>query len=200
MDFIGHFRTITKHKLLVMRHCFQMGLYRQGLTHDLSKYLPSEFLVGAKYYQGTRSPNNAEREAKGYSAAWLHHKGRNKHHFEYWIDYSLEEPHHRMAGMRMPRKYVAEMLADRIAASKVYGGESYTQHDPLNYFRKGQDHYMIHPKTKRELEFLLRYLDRYGEEACFRYAKNVYLKKTRARFRRKKACAGAVIREVSPDR
>ncbi len=60
-----------------------MGLYYQGLTHDLSKYSPAEFLAGARFFQGDRSPNDAERKAKGYSAAWLHHKGRNKHHLEY---------------------------------------------------------------------------------------------------------------------
>ncbi len=187
MNPIGHFKTITEHKLLVMEHCFKMGLYKQGLLHDLSKYTPTEFLVGAKYYQGTRSPNNAEREEKGYSASWLHHKGRNKHHFEYWIDYSLEDTEHAMSGMRMPRKYVAEMLADRIAASKVYNRGTYTQHDPLAYFKKGKAHYMIHPKTEKELEFMLRYLDRYGEDACFDYVKHVYLKKVPRRCKKKAA-------------
>ena len=88
MKWIEHFQTITQHKLTVMQYCFAVGLYRQAILHDLSKYSPTEFLIGAKYYQGNRSPNNAEREAKGYSSAWLHHKGRNKHHFEYWLDYS----------------------------------------------------------------------------------------------------------------
>lgn len=83
MNIWGHFKTITAHKLLVMKYCFKIGLYKQGLLHDLSKYAPSEFLVGARYYQGTRSPNNAEREDTGVSTAWMHHKGRNKHHFEY---------------------------------------------------------------------------------------------------------------------
>ena len=91
MKAIEHLRTINHHKLLVMKGCFKVGLYRQGLMHDLSKYTPSEFLVGCKYYQGNRSPNNAEREATGVSSAWLHHKGRNKHHYEYWIDYSLNK-------------------------------------------------------------------------------------------------------------
>ena len=84
-----HFCTITHHKILVMKHCFRIGLYWQGLMHDMSKYSPAEFIPGCRYYQGYRSPNNAEREAKGYSSAWLHHKGRNKHHYEYWIDYGL---------------------------------------------------------------------------------------------------------------
>ena len=60
-----HFKTITTHKMWVMRYCFKIGLYWQGLTHDLSKYSPTEFLVGMKYYQGDRSPNNAEREDTG---------------------------------------------------------------------------------------------------------------------------------------
>lgn len=93
MNAWGHFKTITSHKLLVMKYCFKVGLYKQGLLHDLSKYSPTEFLVGAKYYQGTRSPNNAEREATGVSTSWLHHKGRNKHHFEYWVDYGIGAEH-----------------------------------------------------------------------------------------------------------
>lgn len=84
MNFFGHLSTINHHKWLVMQHCFKVGLYRQGLLHDLSKYSPVEFLAGVKYYQGFESPNNAERRAIGYSRAWLHHKGRNKHHLEYW--------------------------------------------------------------------------------------------------------------------
>ena len=95
VNIVKHFCTITRHRLLVCKHCFKIGLYWQGLTHDLSKYSPEEFWTGVRYYQGDRSPNAAEREAIGFSKAWLHHKGRNKHHFEYWIDVSLnkEEDH-----------------------------------------------------------------------------------------------------------
>ena len=85
-----HFKTITHHKWLVMQGCFKVGLYWQGITHDLSKYTPTEFWSGAKYFQGTRSPNAAEREDKGYSEAWMHHKGRNRHHYEYWQDVNLQ--------------------------------------------------------------------------------------------------------------
>lgn len=173
---MGHLKTITTHKLLVMKHCFRVGLYRQGLLHDMSKYTPSEFLVGCRYYQGTRSPNNAEREEKGYSSAWLHHKGRNKHHFEYWIDYSADSKDGKMEGMKMPKKYVAEMLMDRMAASKVYNKGHYTDHDPLAYYLRGKHHYMMHRETAAQLEMLLRLLDEQGEEALFSYVKNVFLK------------------------
>ena len=148
-----HFKTITHHKMLVMKHCFRVGLYKQGLLHDLSKYCPVEFLVGCKYYQGDRSPNNAEREDTGVSMSWLHHKGRNKHHFEYWVDYSLEDKEHVINGAKMPRKYVAEMVMDRISASKNYlGDDAYTDSAPYEYFMKNKDRlWFIHKETSRDL-------------------------------------------------
>ena len=168
MKAFAHFCTITKHKKLVLKECFRVGLYKQGLLHDMSKYSWTEFRVGCRYYQGTRSPNNAEREEKGYSSAWLHHKGRNKHHYEYWIDYSIV-PGEGIVGQKMPVKYVYEMFMDRIAASKIYEGKSYTQHSPLEYYEKGKDSYMIHPETRALLEYMLHMLDEKGEEFTFAY-------------------------------
>lgn len=163
-----HFKTITHHKLMVMKGCFSVGLYRQGLLHDLSKYMPSEFLVGARYYQGTQSPNNAERRDKGYSSAWLHHKGRNKHHYEYWMDYSA----HAGKGIipaRMPERYVVEMFIDRIAASKNYNGKAYTDDMPLKYYLNGNPGGYMHKDTRRLLEKLLRMLAEKGEARTFAY-------------------------------
>ena len=172
-----HFKTITHHKLLVMKYCFQVGLYRQGLLHDLSKYAPVEFLVGCRYYQGTSSPNNAERAQTGVSMSWLHHKGRNKHHFEYWVDYVIGDEHI-INGAKMPRKYVAEMVLDRISASRNYLGDAYTDSEPLKYYLKSKDKlWFIHPETNRELEALLRILNDHGEEKTLRYIKNVYLRR-----------------------
>ncbi len=175
----GHLKTITEHKLLVLKYCFRIGLYRQGLMHDMSKYMPSELLMGFRYYDdGRSSPNNGERKCKGYSYAWLHHKGRNRHHFEYWLDYSLkQEPgKHPLQPVQMPRKYVAEMLMDRICASKNYNKEAYTDHDPLVYFERGRGHYLIHPQTKKELHGMLKILDQRGEEELIRFVKDYYLK------------------------
>ena len=134
MHFIGHFKTITRHKILVAKGCFKLGLYYQGIMHDMSKYSPTEFLVGVKYYQGTASPNNAERMEKGISMSWLHHKGRNKHHFEYWIDYSIDKDHPGLVGMKIPKKYMAEMFVDRVSAGKIYNGDEFDQKSPLEYF------------------------------------------------------------------
>ena len=165
----GHFKTITIHKWLVMKNCFRIGLYRQGLLHDLSKYSWTEFSIGVRYYQGTRSPNAAEREEKGYSEAWLHHKGRNRHHFEYWMDVRPGHWEEGLLGVKMPLRYVMEMMMDRIAASKIYEGKKYTQHQPLEYYEKGKDAYMIHDETRALLEYLLHMLDEQGEKATFAY-------------------------------
>lgn len=175
---MGHFLTITHHKILVMNGCFQVGLYKQGILHDLSKYGPTEFCIGAKYYQGTRSPNNAEREDVGYSSAWLHHKGRNKHHYEYWIDYGMA-PVKGMTGMKMPKRYIVEMVMDRIAASKIYMKGHYTDDKPLAYYMHSKEYAMIHEETSELLERLLRMLATQGEKKTFAYIKNQILKVTR---------------------
>ncbi len=171
-----HFKTITYHKWLVLKGCFKVGLYKQGLCHDLSKYSPTEFFVGAKYYQGDRSPNNAEREELGYSSAWLHHKGRNKHHYEYWIDYAILEIEGGMVPVPMPDKYIAEMFMDRIAASKVYLNDRYNDSAPFEYYKKRKDNPLMHEKTKEKLEILLSMLAEKGEKETFRYIKKEFLK------------------------
>ncbi|MBR0384450.1 MAG: catalase [Eubacteriaceae bacterium] len=166
-----HLRTINRHKRLVTKYCFTIGLYRQGLGHDLSKYAPSEFLTGARFYAGTRSPNAVAREQLGVSTAWLHHKGRNKHHYEYWIDQDLEG-RREMVGFPMPYEYVAEMFCDRLAASKVYLGEDYTDDYPLKYFEPLKTSPYMHPETKKELEALLTMLKNRGEAETLAYLKN----------------------------
>lgn len=166
-----HFLTITKHRHLVIKNCAKSGILWQGLFHDLSKYSPTEFLSGAKFYQGDKSPNEGEREAYGYSKAWMHHKGRNKHHFEYWTDYSKTEK--RLAPVKMPMKYVIEMFCDRVAASKVYRGKSYTDSHPLEYFVNGKSRRMIHPETSELLESLLVMLSQKGEKETFKYIKSL---------------------------
>ncbi len=168
-----HFKTITHHRWLVRQGCFKVGLIWQGLTHDLSKYTPTEFCVGAKYYQGTRSPNSVERLEKGYSAAWMHHKGRNRHHWEYWTDLSLQTMVY--SPVAMPRKYLVEMVMDRRAACMVYQGKDYTDASALEYLQRGVDRIRMHPQTQRELEYILTMLRDEGEEKTFQYIKNEVL-------------------------
>ena len=162
---------------MVMNCCFKAGLYAQGLLHDLSKYSPEELREGFIYWKGTESPNNPARMETGYSEAWLHHKGRNKHHFEYWIDY---KPGSKMIieGVDMPRKYIAEMVCDRIAASKNYNGAAYTQADPYNYYIRSEKRlWFVSKRTKKHLKFLLKMVRDEGEDRTLKYIRNVYLKK-----------------------
>lgn len=168
-----HLVTITQHKLLVMKNCFRVGLYRQGLLHDLSKYSPAEFLTGVRYYQGTRSPNAAERDEKGYSSAWLHHKGRNRHHFEYWIDFSKTSKG--LVGCRMPVNYLVEMVMDRIAACRVYRGKEYTDAAAWEYYLHEQPYLngVMNVETKKELEKILMMLKDEGEHRTFSYLRKL---------------------------
>jgi len=151
----------------VIAHCFRAGIGWQGLFHDLSKYAPTEFFEGARYYQGTRSPNEAAREDYGYSRAWLHHKGRNRHHFEYWMDYNPKTKQNEP--VKMPLKYVIEMFCDRVAASKIYQGKNYTDRSALDYFLAAKGRRVIHPETSDFLEGLLVMLAEKGEKDTFSY-------------------------------
>lgn len=167
----GHLMTVCKHRHEVFKNCVKAGIPVQGLLHDLSKFSPMEFMLGVMYYQGYRSPNEGERERYGYSYAWMHHKGRNRHHFEYWNDYRPQVG--TLEAVSMPNKYIVEMFCDRVAASKVYNKEKYKDSDPLEYYtrpRKGTR--LIHPDTQRKLEFLLKMLATEGEDNTFEYIRS----------------------------
>ena len=168
-----HFHTINKHRHLVIRYCAKCGILWQGLRHDLSKYSPTEFLEGIRYYQGDKSPNVGAREANGCSRAWLHHQGRNKHHHEYWTDYNtktrLREP------VRMPVRYVVEMFCDRVAASRVYFGKDYNDGTALYYYKKGHSRRRMHPTTAAQIEKLLTMLKEKGEDETCAYIRHVVI-------------------------
>ena len=168
-----HFKTITHHKWLVLQGCFRVGLYWQGLTHDLSKYSPTEFRAGAKYYQGNRSPNAAEREDKGYSEAWIHHKGRNRHHYEYWTDMSRVTRNYE--AVEMPRKYLVEMVMDRRAACMTYQGKNYKDDSALIYLERSREKDLMHPVTLQQLRYILTMLAEDGEGKTFTYLKDSVL-------------------------
>ena len=153
-----HFSTITQHKWIVMWGCFQLGLYKQGILHDLSKYTPEEFRTGILYYQGNRSPNAAEKEDVGYS-----------------IDLG-DDREKGMQGMKMPIPYVVEMFVDRLAASKVYAKGNYTDSDALNYYKRTWKYMVIHPDSRKLLERLLIMNSKYGEEKTFDYIRRIILK------------------------
>ena len=168
-----HFKTITKHKIIVRKLCFRCGLIKQGLLHDLSKYSPIEFLSGVRYYQGYRSPIDREREVVGFSKGWLHHEGRNPHHWEYWIDKDYSNLTFKV--ITMPANYLIESILDRMAASKNYN-PNYDQRAPLEFFDKGRDRIFMGEENARRIRYLLNYLAENGEEKALIYYSELYRK------------------------
>lgn len=136
-----HFNLITHHKWIVFKLCCKIGEPWRGLTHDLSKYSPTEFWESAKYYVGNHSPVTEAKKTEGYSKAWLHHKGRNKHHTEYWVDHTAPEP-----TPIIPYPYAAEMICDKLAAGMIYEGKKWTKEFELTYWEKEKEKIEVNPK------------------------------------------------------
>jgi len=168
--YFGHLHTVNKHRRYVRSLCFKLWLYKQWFLHDLSKFSPAEFLIGIKYYQWFKSPNMFEREKFWYSSSWLHHKWRNKHHYEYRndkIDWKYRP-------IKMPMKYLMEMFCDRIAATKIYKWSNFKTSDPYDYFYTKSDHSRIHEDTARVLGFWLEMYKNKWEKETFDYIKKNY--------------------------
>lgn len=142
-NLIGHFCLITKHKWVVFKLCVKVGQPWRGLVHDLSKYSPTEFWEGVKYFNGGHSPIVDCKKKEGYSKAWLHHRGRNRHHLEYWVDVKAPEK-----TPIMPYKFVAEMLCDKLAAGIIYMGKDWTKEYELQYWLKERGEEEVNEQIK----------------------------------------------------
>lgn len=149
-----HLRTIHIHRKWVRHYCFAIGLYKQGLLHDLSKYSPTEFFESIKYYQGTSSPINASKQANGYSMAWFHHRGRNLHHYENWQD----DFDHGCKAVLMPYKYWAEMMCDYLAAGKAYNCSKFTFKQEYEWWMKKKIQCAMHEKNKKMTTYLFQFM------------------------------------------
>ena len=171
-NFFKHLHTVNKHRRLVRRYCFKCGMYYQGLVHDLSKYSPSEFFTSVKYYQGDMSPISAEKMKTGYSKVWLHHKGRNKHHWEYWVDRKHMQTS--LYVYPMPYRYMLESVLDRISASKTYKKEQYSDSEPYDFFTNSIEFGTINYITRKQIADYLLYLKENGEEKALEYYKSEY--------------------------
>ena len=166
--FLKHLHTVNQHRRVVRKLCFKCGLYKQGLLHDLSKYSPVEFINGVKFYTGTGSPHIGERNHYGYSKAWLNHKGKNKHHAEYWQDICSDGFTHPIP---MPEEYLVEMLCDRVAASMIYLGDKFTAAAPLEYYETHKNENEFHEQTRHSLEQWLKHIALAGVDETFKILK-----------------------------
>ena len=152
-----HFKLITKHRWIVFKLCAKVGMPLRGLMHDLSKYSFTEFYESAKYYVGYKSPIQVARQEREYSAAWLHHKGRNKHHEEYWYDFNAP-----IKAPVIPYKYTIEMLCDNLSAGIVYKGKEFTNAYPLWYWENKKNKEVFHPKMIKFFEDVLTEISKKG--------------------------------------
>ena len=156
-NIVGHFKVITKHKWLVFKLCCKVGEPWRGLTHDLSKYSPTEFWEGVKYFNGGHSPILDCKKDKGYSEAWLHHRARNKHHFDYWVDLSAPDK-----TPIIPYKYVAEAICDKIASGMTYMGDKWTQEYELQYWLYERDKTLVNDQVEQVVTETLRLVSELG--------------------------------------
>lgn len=164
-----HFALIVRHKHRVLINCTRCGLFFRGLVHDLSKFSPEEFFESAKYFQGNRSPIGVCRRATGVSRAWLHHKGRNKHHIEYWLDPDAPET------PIMPYKYAVECVCDKLAATVTYRGKDYAPTAPLEHWERYGNKVAGNPKTMAFVDKVFHDVAEHGEKYVLNRA---YMKKT----------------------
>ena len=171
-----HLHVVNKHRFRVFCLCCKVQIPIQGLLHDLSKYSIEEFWESVKYYEGTHSPIKNCKQDKGYSKAWLHHKGRNKHHYEYWYDYNAptEVP-------IIPFKYFLEMVCDSMAAGQIYQGKNWTKEYQLLYWNKVKDNAIMHPKYKKLLDKVYLEISKQGLNAVLnkKYLRKLYDEYTR---------------------
>ena len=152
-----HFGKICKHKYWVFYYCCKAGIPWRGFMHDWSKFSPTEFWESVKYYQGDSSPIDACKKDKGVSKAWLHHKGRNRHHYEYWQDNFDKggEP------LQMPYKDAVEMLCDYLGAGRAYMGKDFTYKKEYEWWiNKSSKPLAMHEHTRAFIQKVLVNLER----------------------------------------
>lgn len=164
-----HFKTVCRHKWEVFKECAACGIFWQGVTHDLSKFSWVEFWSSAKHFQGNKSPHYGEAAEKGYSLAWLHHKGCNPHHWEFWTDFY--EDTGELKVNKIPYKYVVEMVCDWIGAGKVYNSGDWKQSDTLDYYNKVRQGRHFHPDTECLILGFLYYIKDKGLDEFHKMAR-----------------------------
>ena len=111
----------------------------RGLLHDLSKFLPDEWLPYAKYFYSDIDCEDI------FDLAWLKHQSRNKHHWQYWI---LCKDSGETKVLPMPLKYAKEMLADWRGAGRAITGSDNT----LKWYRENRHKMVLHSLTRAWIE------------------------------------------------
>lgn len=160
-NLILHLRKILRHKYWVWRYSCKLGIGWQGFWHDMSKFSVSELVESVRYYQGNSSPIPVAKEINGYSEAWQHHKGHNKHHMEYWCDFQRGK----LVRIPIPYKYILEMIADWFAAGRVYkNNPNHSYSDQMTWWSINAERIKktTHPCTFQMICIILNRMDNYS--------------------------------------
>ena len=153
-DHIAYLKYVLKHKYFVLVAGRKLGMsYWQGITHDWSKFLPSEWLPYVKCFY---APDGTKRYAgsPAFDSAWNHHQKIQPHHWQYWL---LRYDNGETYSLPMPDKYIREMVADWKGAGRAITGKD----DVLEWYEKHQDNMALHPETRSKVETLLGYTPPY---------------------------------------
>jgi hypothetical protein len=98
-----------------------------GISHDWSRFLPSEWGPYAEFFYGENGKATTVRDKAGhykpadtgdeaFDFAWLLHQKRNRHHWQWWI---LPEDDGRFKVLEMGQVYVLEMICDWMGAGRA---------------------------------------------------------------------------------
>lgn len=152
---VSYFKYIMRHKwyVFVATRQTRCSLWR-GLVHDLSKFRPSEWFPYANtFYDDLGGKRYSETD--DFNMAWLHHQRRNLHHWQYWI---LKMDRGEEKRLKMPEKYVREMIADWMGAGRAITGKW----EVYEWYQKNKDTIKLHPDTREMVDSMLSILKFYG--------------------------------------
>lgn len=145
---LNYLKYLLRHKWFVFIACLRIGASPwMGLIHDLSKFRLSEWLPYARCFY-TADGSKQYKEGSAFTFAWNDHQKRNKHHWQFWLitwDRGTTEP------LRMPRRFVLEMVADWMGAGRAITGKW----EAKEWYLKNCHTMQLHPETKLQVEQIL---------------------------------------------
>ena len=137
--YLKYLNYVIRHKWFVFLECCKTGIIWQGIIHDFSKLLPSEFFPYSIYFYGSGKND------KEFDNAWLLHQKRNPHHWQYWLLYEDEGA---LKTLNIPIKYRKEMIADWIGAGKAITGKDNTE----KWYEINKNKMLLHRDTRNWVE------------------------------------------------
>lgn len=144
-----YFKYVIEHKKNVGIECLKSGLIIHAITHDLSKFLPSEFIPYAKFFyetDRTKTYKQSDENNENFQKGWNRHQKRNKHHWNYWVSVTRNDE---IIPVPMPKKYIKQMVCDWRGMSRKFGD------NPKNYYQNNKHKMILHKDTISEVERIL---------------------------------------------